>query len=547
MCLLLAAAACVQAQVAVQIGLNFTGTTYQQNDSQNPPPDPNGVIGPDRFMEFVNGSVTVYNRTNGASIKRISDSIFWANAGLNLSSSQGVADPRVIYDPATQRWFATQVDFDANASDPTTEANDFLLAVSTSSNPAGTWKGYMFTADPDHGYFADFPTLGLDSNTVYISGDFYTNMDMVVGIGPGLVSIPKADLINGTGISNLTWYGVMDWTTRGEVMQPAICFDGSASGTILAIGDMGSDSAFHSNLVWSAVQNGGTASPTLSAPVSLAVAPYEVPDNAIQGAPTFAVPQPDGTTTLRANEARLSGKVFAVGGVLYAVHSTELNGRVAIQWYRIRAADHTLLEQGTIADTNLDLFYPSIAANQYGVVVIACNGSSPSSYVSCYAYAGQTVNGQTTFGNSILLQAGVVSYHDLNEIEGQLIGSPMLSRWGDYSTLSVDPNDPTQFWSIQMYPSAVDTASGLDEGIWSTEITQLIVTIPLPQLTLSRSSTNLVISWPVSATGYQLYSTHGLTPPVAWASVSQAVVTNGSQVTVTLPVSRTNTFFRLQK
>ena len=214
----------------------------------------------------------------------------------------------------------------------------------------------------------------------------------------------------------------------------------------------------------------------------------------ISGVPQFVVPQPDdpqhlGYPTLQANDPRISAKVFAVGGVLYAAHNTELNGRMAIQWYRIRASDQALLEQGTISDPNLDLFMPSIAANQYGTVVIACNGSSLGTDVSCYVYAGQTVNGQTTFGNGILLQAGSVSYYDLNELLGELLGTPTTSRWGDYSTLSVDAADPTQFWSIQMYPSDVDSASGFDEGIWSTQITQLIVATP-PQLTLLLSGTN---------------------------------------------------------
>lgn len=536
-------AASADAQVAVQIGLNFTGSAYLTN-SQALPPDSNGVIGPTRFMEFVNGSVTVYNRTNGASVQRKSDLKFWADAGLNVSAI-GVSDPRVIYDPTVQRWFATQVDFDPNASDPTTEANDFLLAVSTTSNPAGTWKAFMFQADPDNGDFADFPTLGLDSNAVYISGDFYSGGQ--VAQGPGLVSIPKADLVAATPtIANMTWYGVMDYGTRGDVLQPAVCLDGSTSGSILAMGDIGSDSSPHSNVVWFAVQNADTLSPTLSAPASLPVDPYEVPDNADLGVPQFVAPQPDGTTMLQANDARFSAKVFAVGGVLYAVHSTELNGRIAIRWYRIRAADQTLLEQGTIADTNLDLYFPCIAANQNGTVVICCNGSSLSSYISCYAYAGQTVNGQTTFGNRILLQSGVVSYHDENDITGQYLDTPTPSRWGDYSTLSVDPADPTQFWTVQMYPSDVDSASGLDEGIWATQITQLFVTVPtVLGITLSR--TNATISWPISASDYQLYSTTNLTPPVVWSSVAQQPVTNGSQISITIPQTGDGTFYRLQR
>ncbi len=540
--LFLLAAVAAQGQATIQIGLNYTGSSYLLN-SQALPPDPNGVIGPGRFMEFINGSVAVYNRTNGASVQRKSDLKFWADAGLNVSAI-AISDPRVIYDPTTQRWFATQVDFDPGASDPTTEANDFLLAVSTTSDPTKPWKAFVIPSDPDNGFFADFPTLGLDSNAVYISGDFYSSS---VPQGPGLVSIPKADLIAATPtITNLTWYGVMDYNVRGDVLQPAVCFDGSASGSILAMGDIGSDSNPHSNIVWFSVQNGGGRSPTLSAPVSLTVDPYQVPDNDDLGVPQFVAPQPDGTTLLQANDGRFCAKVFAVGGVLYAVHTTELNGRMAIRWYRIRAADQTLLEQGTIADPNLDLFFPCIAANQYGTVVIGCNGSSLSTYISCYAYAGQTVNGQTTFGSSTLLQSGVVNYHDENDIIGDLLGSPTPSRWGDYNTLSVDAADPTQFWTIQMYPSGIDTASGFDEGIWSTQITQLIVTTP-PALAIVPSGINVLVSWPLYASSYQLFSATSLAPPAAWSSVTQQPVTNDLVISVTIPHTGSSKFFRLQK
>jgi len=102
------AAPAVPGQVTVQVGLNFTGSSYLTN-SQALPPDPNGVIGPGRFMEFVNGSVAVYNWTNGASVQRKSDLKFWADAGLNVSAI-AVSDPRVIYDPTVQRWFAPQAD-----------------------------------------------------------------------------------------------------------------------------------------------------------------------------------------------------------------------------------------------------------------------------------------------------------------------------------------------------------------------------------------------------------------------------------------------------
>jgi hypothetical protein len=529
-----------RAQVAFQVGTNFTGSTYGVNSAALPP-DPNGCIGPKHFVEFINGAFNVYNRTNGRSVLRKTDTKFWSDAGVIIASGWAVSDPRVIYDPISRRWFASQVDFDAGAlsGDPTLEANDFLLAVSDTSDPTGTgtWHGYIFQADPDFGDFADFPTLGVDSNAVYLSGDFFVGSDNPVG--PGLVSIPKADLLAGTPtIATRTWSGVMDYGVRGQVLQPAICLDGSSSGNILAVGDIGNTSDPHSNLVSFVVQNPAAPNATLTASTSITVEPYVVPFNADVGAPMFNPLQPDGTTRLAANDARLSARVFAAGGVLYATHSTEVNNRIAIRWYRLDAATHVLLESGTIADTNLDLFFPSIAANKNGTVIIGCNGCSRDTFVSCYALAGQTLNGVTTFGKRILLQAGVVSYHGDDELYDELLGLPPISRWGDYSTVTVDPNDSSQFWFIGMFPS--DAANN---NVWSTRITQLL-TASL-QLAISRAGANVMVSWPGLASDFQLLSATNLAPPVAWSKVTQIPATNGNTISALVPIVGRQQFFRL--
>jgi hypothetical protein len=256
--------------------------------------------------------------------------------------------------------------------------------------------------------------------------------------------------------------------------------------------------------------------------------------------------QPDGTTTLQVNDARLSAKVYAVNGILYAVHNTLLNGRIAVRWYRISAADHLLIEQGTLADPNQDLYFPSIAANQYGVVVIGCNGSGSATDVSGYAYVGEIKNGTTTFGSPILLQAGVGSYHDINELTYQLLHdldptyALVNSRWGDYSSTSVDPNDPTHFWTIQMFPSAVSPDTG---GTWSTQITEIIATTP-PTLTIANAGANVLVGWSLYASGYQLQTTTNL--GTSWTAITSGISTNGLNISALVAKSGMAKFFRLK-
>ncbi len=527
------------AEVPVAIGQNFTASTYNV-DVTSLPPDPNGAVGPQHFVEFINGAFAVYTKTNGANVKRVTDLHFWSTAGVLVSPDDAVTDPRIIYDPAVQRWFASMVDASQSAVDPTVNANDFLFAVSDGADPTGTWHGFLFQADPDTGYFADFPTLGVDGGAVYLSGDFFHGM--TTAEGPGLVSIPKADLLAAAPtVTNRTWFGIMGYAQRGQVLQPAICLDGSTSGNILAVTDIGNDSSAHSNLVSFAVQNAGGPKASLTAASFIQTASWAVPDNADFGQPLLTPTQPDGTTALMANDARLSAKVYAVGGVLYAVNNTELNGRIAIRWYRVRAADNMLLESGTIADPDLDFFFPSIAANPYGVVAIAFNGCGPGTFVGCFALVGQTINGVTTFGTRLLLQSGATSYHGDDEVLAEVLGTPPFSRWGDYSATSVDPNDPNRFWTILMFPSDAANAD-----VWSTQITELVTTPQFP-LAIVPAGTNVALSWPSEAFGYQLQSAATLAPPAAWSNVTQAPLTNGSQLSVMLPASAEQQFFRLQK
>jgi hypothetical protein len=524
------------APLPVAAGLNFTASTYNV-DSTALPPDPNGAIGPNHFVEFINGTFTVFDKTDGSNVKEISDLDFWGNAGLIISPDDVVTDPRVIYDSQSQRWFATMVDVNASASDPTLDANDFLLAVSATADPRGSWNGFKFQADPDHGDFADFPTMGLDANGVYISGDMFKGQNNPQ-IGPSLVAIPKRDLLLSTPtIANRTWFGVMSDAVRGMALQPATCFDGSENGMILSAQNYGTNSSFYSNLVTFAVQkvtNGPSA--TLSGSTLLPVQSYMVPDNADFGAPVLTPLQPDGTSQIQANDARFAARVYAVNGVLYAAHNTEYNGHIAIQWYRINAATKQVLEDGLLTNGDMDLFFPSIAANTNGTVVICCNGSSGSTFVSCYAFVGTTSGGVTTFNAPILLQSGVTDYHGDDEVADPLLGLPAFSRWGDYSTTSVDPNDSNIFWTIQMYPS--------DTDVWSTQVSQ-IITGP-PELSIVVADGIVTVSWLVNSDTFTLESNTSLESSI-WTPISPSnYTTNNGTVSYQEPVSASAKMFRLE-
>jgi len=510
-CLLCSSASAV---LVVSVGQNFIGSTLGQNSTAIPP-DPNGAAGPNHFVEFINGRYAVHAKTDGSVLQSVSDLAFWSRAGVSIPRSFDVSDPRIVYDPSVQRWFASAVDFDPSGA---VNTNHFLLAISASADPTAAWKGVSLTSDPVGNNFADFPTLGLDAQGVYLSGDMFDASGNP--IGATLFSIPKTDLLAASPTAaNHTWFNILSYTSRGYILQPTICTDGGETGDVLAAGDLGIDFLPHSTLIGSTVHNAAVAGgATLGAPTTITVTPYLVP---------IDPPQPDGTTNLDDGDARLSAIVQCVGGVLYAVQGTEVDNRAAVRWYRLSAANFSVLESGTITDPVLDLFYPSIAATTNGTVVIGCNGSSLTNYVSAYAIVGETIGGVTTFGKLTLLRSGTASYQNTD--------SSGISRWGDYSTTSVDPADPTHFWTIQMYASGPST--------WSTQISEL-VTAPL-LLSLSSSGTNVLVSWPSAAGDFQLQSSTNFMAASMWSAVQLSPTTNGNSISLLVPAVGIQQFFRL--
>ena len=72
-----------------------------------------------------------------------------------------------------------------------------------------------------------------------------------------------------------------------------------------------------------------------------------------------------------------------------------------------------------------------------------------------------------------------------------------------------------------------------------------LLTAPPPSLDIALSNGFAILSWPGSATGYRLQETPDLTLPDAWIAVPQPVVTNGGQLSVTVPIAPPRKYFRL--
>jgi hypothetical protein len=74
-----------------------------------------------------------------------------------------------------------------------------------------------------------------------------------------------------------------------------------------------------------------------------------------------------------------------------------------------------------------------------------------------------------------------------------------------------------------------------------------IVEKPRSNVTARSSENTLTLLWPDSATGYRVESTSSFLPPVTWSNVAGTFQTNGGSVSIVLPITGEQSFYRLAK
>lgn len=411
----------------LRIGTSFVGSTYGV-DSTIIPPDTDGAVGRRHIVELLNGHYAVYRKNNGSRVASSSLDQFWREGGV---APRGfVIDPRVVFDPAADRWYASTLSLNGG-----TGPDDLLFAVSRDDDPTKGWAAFRIPFAGPVGTFGDFPTLGFNSESVFV----FSNGAVLV--------VPKADLLTREPtLARSTLLPSRDLLTpSGTKIQPVVNLDDTAAALMLGTWDV-EGSVMR---IWRL--SGGPFTPVLQpdeAFVNLTFYPLLGPGGALQ---------PQSGIGIFPSSPFLASSVVLRNGLLWGVQTVSHQGRAALRWFVIDPATNARVQEGLISDGVHDFFMGSIAVNGCGDVVIGFNRSGTDQFVSVYAVAGITENNVTTFGEPALLRAGVARY--------ELTGGAPTARWGDYSATVVDPQHPGTFWTFQEWPSALN--------VWSTQVTEL--------------------------------------------------------------------------
>lgn len=429
------------------------------------PPDTTGEVGPNHFVQAVNTTWGVYNKSTGARIlgpQKVS--ALFAGTGT-VCETRNDGDPIVLYDQLADRWMISQF---ALPNMSTTGGGPFYqcIAISTSGDPTGTWYRYAFLFSDslmnDYPHFGMWPDGYYATFNTFNSSQSYAFTGMAVGVyerDKMLAGDPTARqvlfLLNNQPYPINYIGGGLPADLDGTTMPPAGAPNIIAAPEAAEWGLYPSDRIhfFKAHVDWT-----NTANSTLTGPVDVNTAGWAgVCDNT-----RACVPQLGSSANVDAIADRfmhrLAYRNFGSYQSLVANHTVNDGaGRAAVRWYEIRdphASTPTLYQQSTYAPGDgIYRWMGSAAQDARGNLAIGFSGSSASQYPDI-RYAGRLKEDALNTlgqGEAVLIAGGGSQTSTYN-------------RWGDYSQLSIDPSDDCTFWyTTELYRSTSTNA-------WSTGI-----------------------------------------------------------------------------
>ena len=416
--------------LATTSGLNFAGVGngdygFAPNAA---PPDTNGAVGSTQYVQWVNESFAVFNKTTGALVlgPRPGNTL-WSGFGGGCEINND-GDPIVQYDKAANRWIMTQFSV-------TTTPYLQCVAVSTTSDATGSYNRYAFSYGSSQ--FPDYPKLGVWPDGYYISYNIFTNG--VAFAGAKVCAFDRAKMLAGAAATQVCFQLS---TSFGGLLPSDL--DGSAAPPAGSPNDFMAFGSNSLNLWKFHVDFGTPANSTLSGPTNIPVAAFSP---ACNGGGS-CIPQAGTGQQLDSLADRLMYRLayrnFGDHESLIVNHSVTAGSSVGIRWYEIRSPNGTptVYQQSTYAPDSTYRWMGSIAMDKVGNIALGYSASSSS------IRPGIRYTGRAPSDPLGVLQA------ENTIINGGGSQTGGLSRWGDYSAMTVDPVDDCTFWYTNEYLKA---------------------------------------------------------------------------------------------
>ncbi len=459
---------------------NFEGLSNQDNfaifGGRVNPPDPNGDVGPNNYVEMVNLVFGVYDKQGHLLLGPVDTGTLWS--GFAVPDCQDPSgDPIVLYDQFVDRWLLTQ--FTTSGLDDPTKPFWNCVAISTTGDPTGSYYRYAFET-AHFQFFPDYPKYGVWTDSYVLTT---REFGPTIEYGIGVYALEKNKMVNGEpGARAVSFFldgndpAILPLVGDGLLPADADGKQKPKSDTAIPIVGTQDDGAgyggtFDALNIWDLLikwHSTPTASLTLKA--QLATAAF---DSIFPCAPTArdCLPQPGITNTAQYLDIlsyrqrptwRLAYRNFKDYETLVTNQSVEARPGVAgVRWYEIRRINgsYSLYQQGTYApDDGVHRWMGSVAQDKKGDMAVGFSVVNGTNVYPGIRYTGRLAGdpaGELNLGEGII-------------INGTGVQTTTNSRWGDYTSMNVDPVDDCTFWYVNEYYQVSGTSA--DGRPWQTRI-----------------------------------------------------------------------------
>src|SRR5262245_42744264 len=154
------------------------------------PPDTNGDVGPNHYVQTVNSQYQVWDKSGNSLLGPININTIWSGFGGDCQTHNN-GDPIVLYDHLADRWLISQFAINFGAG----QQGHQCIAVSTSDDPTGTWHRYDFQIG--NNIINDYPHFGVWPDGYYMSVNQFDVVAPNPFKGAGSVAFERDQMLQG--------------------------------------------------------------------------------------------------------------------------------------------------------------------------------------------------------------------------------------------------------------------------------------------------------------------------------------------------------------
>lgn len=423
------------------------------------PPDTEGDIGPNHYMQWINlilGVWDVSRDVNGtptgatlqAGYPKAGNSIwagFTGSPAADACRTTNNGDPIVLYDHLADRWFISQFAINQGVQ---------CIAISTTGDPSGSYQRWAFVVSP--GEQNDYPKFGLMPEAYYLSLRDFPSND---GTFASAVAFDRAAMLAGSTSPTFVKFSMPCLSNNcPDGIQPPHLEGPAPPGGTTSVFVRAWDDDFEGPLtgadgyrLWAFVPDFATPANSTFTELPFVVSSNPWDSTVCGFFQRSCIPQPRGRGAERldpADELQMYRAQWRHHGthdslVINTTVDADGNDTAGIRWAELRnsGSGWTIHQEGTYAPADGEnRWMGSAAMNGSGDIALGYSVSSLNTFPSVRYTTRQP-------GDAL----GTLPGGEQTMIAGTGAQTSSSNRWGDYSTMSVDPVDDCTFWYTQEY------------------------------------------------------------------------------------------------